>query len=1049
MPQNGELLSRLCHYYADCLRQDSDFDGVEADLIAGEATTDYVEISALPYFETPLGTILENSAWASLEAAIRAEKKSLKVFLGYPVNISPRVNRSSPKLVVEPILLFPLNYDARDSNAKLEIATDVPRVNPSIFKSQQKGRVGDSKFEALTLADDLGLNERDDEFYVEDTIWGLQKHLSDFDWKEELNPKELANSPLSMIKLPGIYNRAVLITAEDDASTFRLLQELDKLSKLSPSDYLGTALGDWLALRPHNKAKVSGPLLQVLPLNSEQELAVSKALTDPLTVITGPPGTGKSQVVASITANAAHQGQSVFLTSYNHKAVDVVKDRINKLSTKPTVLRLGVSDIKSTLTKYITEFLAAGQSDFKQQYKNKLTQYTVLLEKKEQLDNQLEHIASLVNEIKQLAEYIQPMQKRSSPQQWEVIRKIDTKGVLESLSIVEAQLIKYNLKKRSTGIAFLDNWLNRSNKATTDAFIEANIGELRNFCNSLSLAIPHLNTPDKQEWSAFKSQIIEYVNILKPVGKYSSLLQKLQKQRRLEEIDSQSFALQKEVSKSAAEVFRTWVSSIPQTLSVQTKQALQELLSLVQIIITDTGMKQRDVSPQLLSRFYKLMPQLKSIMPCWAVTMLSAGRDIPFAAGILDLLILDEASQCNIPSILPLLYRTKRAVIIGDPQQLKFIHRISNKVDLKLLEKHGLLEENLNWAFSLNSPFELARSFCHADNFILLKNHHRSHSDIINFSNQVFYDQQLRVATSPTDLKLLDPNLPSVRWINVPGNLEKGAYGGWVNEQEAAMVARALYYLTAERQYSGTIGVVTPFQLQVQRIREHVVSEDYRVMADSLTERLFMVNSAHGYQGDERDAMIFSLTIDKNISPHLVKFLNNNKNLFNVAITRAKSLLLVVGDIDVALNCDIPHLVQFAKYVKELEQSNQEQRNIVKTESYGADYPAVARPELVSDIERTFYKYLYECGLRPIPQFNEHKYILDFAVVAKNRRLNVEVDGKAYHATVTGELCRQDRIRNQHLSDLGWEIMRFWACEIQEDPQACAQKVLRWYREHS
>ena len=55
------------------------------------------------------------------------------------------------------------------------------------------------------------------------------------------------------------------------------------------------------------------------------------------------------------------------------------------------------------------------------------------------------------------------------------------------------------------------------------------------------------------------------------------------------------------------------------------------------------------------------------------MTSLSARGRLPFEPGIFDLVVIDEASQCDIASALPLLYRARRAVIIGDPLQLKHV----------------------------------------------------------------------------------------------------------------------------------------------------------------------------------------------------------------------------------------------------------------------------------------------------------------------------------------------------------------------------------------
>ncbi|MBM3887618.1 MAG: hypothetical protein FJ388_00675 [Verrucomicrobia bacterium] len=111
------------------------------------------------------------------------------------------------------------------------------------------------------------------------------------------------------------------------------------------------------------------------------------------------------------------------------------------------------------------------------------------------------------------------------------------------------------------------------------------------------------------------------------------------------------------------------------------------------------------------------------------------------------MLVVDEASQCDIASLLPLLYRAKAAVIIGDPMQLRHISTISPRRDRALLQQHGLAETYINWAFSENSVFDLASPLASAEEIIMRRDHHRSHADVIGFSNEHFYEGRLRIAT--------------------------------------------------------------------------------------------------------------------------------------------------------------------------------------------------------------------------------------------------------------------------------------------------------------
>jgi very-short-patch-repair endonuclease len=109
----------------------------------------------------------------------------------------------------------------------------------------------------------------------------------------------------------------------------------------------------------------------------------------------------------------------------------------------------------------------------------------------------------------------------------------------------------------------------------------------------------------------------------------------------------------------------------------------------------------------------------------------------------------------------------------------------------------------------------------------------------------------------------------------------------------------------------------------------------------------------------------------------------------------------------------------------------------------------VAHPELVSDWERLAYKALYHAGLRPVPQYEEAPFTLDFALFEGERKLDIEVDGENYHRNWDGELCRRDQIRSQRLNDLGWDIVRFWVYELRDDMEGCIRRVRAWMARES
>ena len=214
------------------------------------------------------------------------------------------------------------------------------------------------------------------------------------------------------------------------------------------------------------------------------------------------------------------------------------------------------------------------------------------------------------------------------------------------------------------------------------------------------------------------------------------------------------------------------------------------------------------------------------------------------------------------------------------------------------------------------------------------------------------------------------------------------------------------------------------------------------VLLQRLSQQDFLCDTVNSFQGDERDLILFSPVVAPGMPEGAMGFLRGTPNLFNVAITRARAALWVVGNFHAALTSGIDYLAAFARYATE--------RNLVQPHEssppldLGPDYPPVRNPGQVSEWEHMLYRALYAAGLRPIPQYAEEQYTLDFALIAGDRKLNIEVDGERYHRNWDGELCRRDVIRNQRLIELGWSVKRFWVYQVRDRIEECVDQVRRW-----
>ena len=151
---------------------------------------------------------------------------------------------------------------------------------------------------------------------------------------------------------------------------------------------------------------------------------------------------------------------------------------------------------------------------------------------------------------------------------------------------------------------------------------------------------------------------------------------------------------------------------------------------------------------------------------------------------------------------------------------------------------------------------------------------------------------------------------------DIKGKVIRPAGGGALNGPEAEAVVAEVRKLVVDRGYNGAIGVVTPFRAQANRIRT-LVHQD-RELTHRLAALRFVVDTVHGFQGDERDVIFFSPVVSVGTNDGTLRFLKNHGNLFNVAITRARSELVVVGDRQAALDSGVSYLASFAEYARGL-----------------------------------------------------------------------------------------------------------------------------------
>ncbi len=1033
-----DLHERLSNYYLACLSRSA---RTEAKFFAqSKYSPEYAELEVNPFLQSV--SISDNTNARRVVDGVRG-KQDKELFVGHIVFAEYLESR---KTDWKGYLLYPLLITLLESPSGAVDCTGAALfINPeAVKKIQGISSAIETQEAVLDLEENLGLGGADSTIQSIDEILEKLRTMYPFwNWIEEIpvvrineEGTALANPakfPLSEVSKVGLYNRSVIFMSERPKYTMGLETELKAISNLTSSEISESSLSAWLGYTKGITTEYKEmTLIEPIPLNAEQRDAVERALTQPLTVITGPPGTGKSQVVSSILINAAMQGTTVLFSSKNNKAVDVVETRVNSLGQRPILLRLGARDLQERLSDYLTRLVSMKTEAVDiEEFDRSQNEYSELALSINSTKRRIDELMKLRNEVDDLESKIDPIREKIGEDLSKALAEIN----LSEIRLTASQLSIAVGKNTPGNAGFLANIFPRiGRKARQQLLTDASVTVGKSF-SQFNFYLPTTDS-SLDEWQALLNSVDSIVKGIESVPRYLEKLTALTDFGDLGNLAAQVNSLQENTALRSMNLWQAWLRTVPERLSSDDRRDLTKFQTTVSMLAKSTDGKS---AASFKSEQQRLFPSVSKFLPCWAVTSLSIRNRVPFSSGFFDLVVIDEASQCDIASALPLLMRAKRAVIIGDPLQLRHVSNIDSSTDRLLLDQKGLMD-SLEWAYSTQSLFDLAAAIRDEDSMVTLRDHHRSDSQIIEYSNQQFYDGQLRVATKHE--RLIKPwnDGPAIRWVDVKGTSIRPSQGSVTCPQEAKGVIAELERL-ANQGYKGTIGVVTPFAPQARMISDLIAQRDD--LTAFLRGANSLVATAHSFQGDERDIIIMSIALQSGAPDSAIKFVSGQANLFNVAVTRARAALVVVGNRDAKELNKVPHIQAFVKYVEEL--GKESKKKITKAnKDYGPKFPEERRDKYVSDFEIKLYEALYAAGVVTTPQLTVDQYRLDLALISGERKLDIEVDGEMYHRHWSGENVRRDILRSQRLIELGWDVQRFWVYQIRDDIDGCVSRVKKW-----
>ena len=263
--------------------------------------------------------------------------------------------------------------------------------------------------------------------------------------------------------------------------------------------------------------------------------------------------------------------------------------------------------------------------------------------------------------------------------------------------------------------------------------------------------------------------------------------------------------------------------------------------------------------------------------PCWCVTTQQLSGVLPLQENMFDLVIIDEASQCDIASCLPALYRAKKCVCVGDPKQLRHLSWLEKSKEQSFMTKNNVPAElQLIWSYRVNSVFDFLNFY--AEESILLNEYYRGYANLFDFANNEFYNGQIKLMKEAKSDCLVKKN--------VNGSIVDG-----VNKKEAQEIINEIKRIIAECEKNNevkTIGVLSPIRKQCDYITKELINS---VSYDLLVKYEIVIGTSHALQGSEKDIILLSWVYADN-SPYQTLTFINKPELFNVAITRAKEKLI-------------------------------------------------------------------------------------------------------------------------------------------------------------
>ena len=595
------------------------------------------------------------------------------------------------------------------------------------------------------------------------------------------------------------------------------------------------------------------PIILPFQSNADQKVAVERALSHRVSVIDGPPGTGKTETILNIIANILMiPGATVGVVSFGNAAVENVKDKLDEAGYGFVAARMGKKE-------YVTSFLAdqGARASSIVRWLNRVSVNDAVRSAGGQAADNLEQIDEQLHRV------------------WNSCREL----AKVSNKIEEYSLEAAHLERRADGVVFPDlselPLLRKSSGRILDYLAETTVRPY--LPEGIMGLFPRIRRYFK--YGRTKDLDTRDANIILSLERafYS---------KRIEELKQKERRWQAEVGDSSSEEIREKYQ--------ESSRALLDLALWQRYANSARLVFDEDNKP-----IWKHTPEFLSEYPVVLTTCHSIRRNLS-EGHLLDWVIIDEATQTNLHAAALAMSKARNVVVVGDLKQLGPIFdknlesaSISSPLPAYDVTAHSILS-------SVTELYgqELPRTMLHE--------HYRCMPEIIEFCNKMFYDGDLismksRKSDDQWPALMVRKTAPGNHMRTLRRALTKGTYSqreiDVVEELMGGTVDGVDFREMLRGEESGSdymLGITTPYRLQADRLGEAIYSTaDFPEMS-SLSETI------HKFQGRGAKAMILSTVVDESRLGHMKLRFVDDPRMINVAVSRAKEKFILVTNHDEA-----------------------------------------------------------------------------------------------------------------------------------------------------